>query len=73
MRTTLVLLLLVACGPAVKEPEFPPYCYDRDRFTALIVKCTPDSSTREESRECKRKLNASCGFVETVGANAHEP
>ncbi len=67
-----LLPLLLACGPA-KEPEFPPYCYDRDRFTVLIVKCTDDSSTREASRECKRKLQASCGFVETLGANSHEP
>jgi hypothetical protein len=61
---------LVACGS--KPAQYPPYCYESERFTALILACTPKSKTREESRECKRQLNESCGFVETVSKNAHE-
>lgn len=63
--------LLFACqrqSPA----QYPPYCYDRARYEGLMLACTPKSKTRAESEQCKQKLDAECGFVETVSKNAHE-
>lgn len=60
----------VACSS--KPTQYPPYCYESERFTALILACTPKSKTREESIACKKQINESCGFVETMSKNAHE-
>lgn len=71
IRTALCLYVaLVACSG--KPAQYPPYCYESERFTALILACTPKSKTREESVACKKQINESCGFVETVSKNAHE-
>lgn len=75
MDTTAFLLALFAVGcivghctgcNAVRMPEVPAYCKSEDLFTAAVLSCTDKSSTREQSQACKRDLQASCGFVETV-------
>lgn len=62
---------LVACGaPSPKAP--PAYCADQALFTATLLRCVDKSSTREQSRACRRDVHASCGFVETLSVTAHE-
>jgi hypothetical protein len=51
------------CAPTAKVPA---YCANEEAFIAAVLRCTDKSATRAESRECKRQLQASCGFVETV-------
>lgn len=60
------------CTGCAPKAEYPMYCTDEKLFTGQILLCTQNSDTREASRECKRLVNKSCGFVETVGAHAHE-
>ncbi len=63
-------LLCVACG--AKPAQYPGYCYDNKAFETAILRCTDKSTTREQSRACRKATNESCGFTETVSKNAHE-
>lgn len=71
MKLGLVIVLaLVGCKPAETPKQYPAYCADEKLFTAAVLRCTDKSDTREASQACKRDLQASCGFVETVSKGA---
>ncbi len=60
-----------ACRSAdVPRQTLPSYCYDEAALTAALTACVASSSTRAASRACRADVNASCGFVETVTADA---
>lgn len=66
-----LLVLLVACGGS-REPTVPAYCTDEHAFTAALLRCVDKSTSREQSRACRKAVHEACGIVETVSVNSHE-
>lgn len=50
------------CSPALPRPQYPDYCSDEARYEAEEVACVERSHTLRESRDCRRKLDAKCGW-----------
>lgn len=56
-----------------KEASFPAYCYDEQEFRKELVGCVSLATDKELSRECRRLVHASCGFVMTSSASTGLP
>lgn len=60
-----LVALLDGCSPRGSEPPRPVYCAEESAYTAALVRCVDKAKTLEESKTCRRKVNADCGITET--------
>ena len=68
-----IACLVCACTPAKAPESFPAYCYDEASFRQMLVGCVASSTDKLASRECRRVIHASCGFVMASAADAELP
>ncbi len=57
------VLGIAYCGCSEPPSKVPAYCTDEVAFTARLVACVEQSSSRALSRECRAAVHERCGIV----------